>query len=83
MIKHNFDQTPILLENFDQLIRSSEIRSSDPLSKKVTFSHEFNIKNIRNLTVIRMTGGQLTEFHLTESVDRKFLIKQAFDQNCV
>jgi hypothetical protein len=31
--KHNFDQTPILLENFDQVIRSSEIRSSDPLSK--------------------------------------------------
>jgi hypothetical protein len=23
--KHNFDQTPILLENFDQVIRSSEI----------------------------------------------------------
>jgi hypothetical protein len=32
--KHNFDQTPILLENFDQVIRSSEIRSSDPLSIK-------------------------------------------------
>jgi hypothetical protein len=32
VIKHNFDQTPKLLENFDQLIRSSEIRSSDPLS---------------------------------------------------
>ena len=32
MIKHNFDQTPILLENFDQVIRSSEIRSTDPLS---------------------------------------------------
>jgi len=31
--KHNFDQTPILLENFDQVIRSSEIRSSDPLSQ--------------------------------------------------
>jgi hypothetical protein len=30
--KHNFDQTPVLLENFDQVIRSSEIRSSDPLS---------------------------------------------------
>ena len=34
MIKHNFNQTPILLENFDQVIRSSEIRSSDPLSAK-------------------------------------------------
>jgi hypothetical protein len=32
VIKHNFDQTPILLESFDQVIRSSEIRSSDPLS---------------------------------------------------
>jgi hypothetical protein len=32
--KHNFNQTPILLENFDQVIRSSEIRSSDPLSSK-------------------------------------------------
>ena len=32
MIKHNFDQTPVLLETFDQVIRSSEIRSSDPLS---------------------------------------------------
>ena len=29
LIKHNFDQTPKLLETFDQLIRSSEIRSSD------------------------------------------------------
>jgi len=32
--KHNFDQTPKLLETFDQVIRSSEIRSSDPLSFK-------------------------------------------------
>ena len=29
MKKHNFDQTPKLLETLDQLIRSSEIRSSD------------------------------------------------------
>ena len=36
--KHNFDQTPVLLENFDQVIRSSEIRSSDPLS---TFTVQF------------------------------------------
>jgi hypothetical protein len=35
VIKHNFDQTPILLENFDQVIRSSEIRSSDPLSRNL------------------------------------------------
>jgi hypothetical protein len=34
VIKHNFDQTPKLLETFDQLIRSSEIRSTDPLSSK-------------------------------------------------
>ena len=32
VIKHNFDQTPKLLETFDQLIWSSEIRSTDPLS---------------------------------------------------
>jgi hypothetical protein len=32
VIKHNFDQTPKLLETFNQLIRSSEIRSTDPLS---------------------------------------------------
>ncbi len=32
VIKHNFDQTPVLLENFDQVIRSSAIRSSDPMS---------------------------------------------------
>jgi hypothetical protein len=32
VIKHNFNQTPKLLETFDQLIRSSEIRSTDPLS---------------------------------------------------
>ena len=31
--KHTFDQTPVLLETFDQVIRSSEIRSSDPLSE--------------------------------------------------
>ena len=33
VIKHNFDQTPKLLETFDQLIRSSEIRSSDHFPK--------------------------------------------------
>ena len=30
---------------------------------------------------ISSTGGHLTEFHLIESLDRKFLIKQAFDRN--
>jgi hypothetical protein len=30
--KKNFDQTPKLTENFDQLKMSSEIRSTDPLS---------------------------------------------------
>jgi hypothetical protein len=39
--KHNFDQTPILLEIFDQVIRSSEIRSSDPLSDVIVI---FSIK---------------------------------------
>ena len=29
------------------------------------------------------TGGHLIEFHLIESLDRNFLIKQAFDRKCV
>ena len=29
------------------------------------------------------TGGHLIEFHLIESVDRNFVIIQAFDRNCV
>jgi hypothetical protein len=33
----NFDQTPKLLETFDQLKMSSEIRSTDPLS---SFQHQ-------------------------------------------
>jgi hypothetical protein len=42
------------------------------------------LKNVKNEIILDIaTGGQLTEFHLTESVDRKFLIKQAFDRNCV
>jgi hypothetical protein len=48
VIKHNFDQTPILLENFDQLIRSSEIRSSDPLSKKVRKKEKEEVQKKRN-----------------------------------
>ena len=32
---------------------------------------------------MKTTGGHLIEFHLIESLDRNFLIKQAFDQNCV
>ncbi len=42
----NFDQTPKLTETFDQLIRSSEIRSSDrfPLFKQ---QHSYNIKSNR------------------------------------
>jgi hypothetical protein len=43
--KHNFDQTPVLLETFDQLIRSSEIRSSDPLSTKVAETYSLIFKN--------------------------------------
>jgi hypothetical protein len=52
--KHNFDQTPILLENFDQVIRSSEIRSSDPLSHKQTiiFFISSNFCLIQMLTTI-------------------------------
>ena len=43
VIKHNFDQTPILLESFDQVIRSSEIRSSDPLSPKMIVKLKLDI----------------------------------------
>jgi hypothetical protein len=32
--KKNFDQTPNLTETFDQVKRSSEIQSTDPLSNK-------------------------------------------------
>ncbi len=41
MTKHNFDQTPVLLETFDQLIRSSEIRSTDPLSQNPVHENKF------------------------------------------
>jgi hypothetical protein len=44
VIKHNFDQTPKLLETFDQLIRSSEIRSSDPLSHLMKDSNKHYLK---------------------------------------
>ena len=30
-----------------------------------------------------LTGGHLIELHLIESLDRNFVIKQAFDRNCV
>ena len=46
VIKHNFDQTPKLLETFDQLIRSSEIRSSDPLSSYIARLQE-NMLNVK------------------------------------
>ena len=39
----NFDQTPKLTETFDQLIRSSEIRSTDPLSFVPLQSEKFYI----------------------------------------
>ena len=55
--KHNFDQTPILLENFDQVIWSSEIRSSDPLSFNtlvIIFYYNVEPVNLKfnNLTLI-------------------------------
>jgi hypothetical protein len=34
-----------LIEKFDQVIRSSEIRSSDPLSSDLQFNSIFNSKN--------------------------------------
>jgi hypothetical protein len=40
VIKRNFDQTPKLLQTFDQLIRSTEIRSSDPLSDSSVYRPE-------------------------------------------
>ena len=46
--KHNFDQTPKLLETFDQVIRSSEIRSSDPLSIYSFEIAEFNFFAVRS-----------------------------------
>ena len=46
VIKHNFDQTPKLLQNFDQLIRSSEIRSSDPLSFMCYFKDSMLTKDL-------------------------------------
>jgi hypothetical protein len=38
LTKNQFDQTPKLLENFDQLKMSSEIRSSDRFPMKTTFA---------------------------------------------
>jgi hypothetical protein len=42
VIKHNFDQTPKLLETFDQLIWSSELRSTDPLSKLLSLERDLH-----------------------------------------
>jgi hypothetical protein len=52
VIKHNFDQTPVLLENFDQVIRSSAIRSSDPLSlkRKVYFADNLERLYFKKIT---------------------------------
>ncbi len=44
MKKHNFEQTPKLLETFDQLIRSSEIRSSDHFPKLLLLINFFKRK---------------------------------------
>jgi hypothetical protein len=49
VIKHNFDQTPVLLENFDQVIRSSEIRSSDPCQEEEEEEEKKKKKNQENL----------------------------------
>ncbi len=40
---------PKLLETFDQLIRSSEIRSSDPLSRKWRGGCSIKFHNIKSL----------------------------------
>jgi hypothetical protein len=62
VIKHNFDQTPILLESFDQVIRSSEIRSSDPLSLKERprphkYSFSFRLSFAYTLHTIAFISG--------------------------
>ncbi len=48
VIKHNFDQTPKLLETFDQMIRSSEIRSSDHFPTKKVKLFRFDHLNDKN-----------------------------------
>jgi hypothetical protein len=81
VIKHNFDQTPILLETFDQVIRSSEIRSSDPLSlsifcgmhQKVIISFRENYKK---------GHGELLELRLLEkSARHDFIIARHHSSN--
>ena len=42
-----------------------------------------NKKSLSTKRLVCRTGGHLIEFQLIESVDRKFLIIWAFDQNCV
>jgi hypothetical protein len=70
VIKHNFDQTPKLLETFDQLIRSSEIRSSDPLSsfQFVKFCCNF-IRDMKNEAIFSSLGipFRLFTFSLLEA----------------
>jgi hypothetical protein len=65
VIKHNFDQTPKLLETFDQLIRSSEIRSTDPLSSTVLFKNL-----VRNSLKYKMVHIRKTPFLRLDTVFR-------------
>jgi hypothetical protein len=51
--KISFDQTPKLLENFDQLKMSSEFRSNDPLST-TTVCQIINAPDIEN-QILRIT----------------------------
>jgi hypothetical protein len=53
--KHTFDQTPVLLETFDQVIRSSEIRSSDPLSVYLVHLHTgtFRSQQVMELRILK------------------------------
>ncbi len=66
MIKHNFDQTPKLLETLDQLIRSSEIRSSDPLSVYQVPNHRVYIVQHYLFSInyysILLNGGRYSQF---------------------
>ena len=65
--KNAFDQTPNLTETFDQLKRSSEIRSTDPLSKYLTIWKLFGVteelwklKGTQNMTnVVELNNSDI------------------------
>ena len=68
VIKHNFDQTPILLETFDQLIRSSEIRSSDHFPST---RHDLDFNSLAGHEHIILFSSLFNDLllHLDQAVD--------------